>query len=491
MQSFITFISHFHPVLVHLPIGMLLAALLLQALSTRKKYTGLRPAVPVVLLAGLISAVLSCMTGYLLSLSGDYDDSLVSWHMWMGISLTILSAVLYFWILRRGVDRVYIILSLLLLVLIVVTGHLGGSLTHGPDYLTGPFTGGGGGAQAGLAGLAVDTPIANVQEARAYEEIIRPILQNDCYGCHGSGRQKGGLRVDGPAALLKGGKDGIVLVPGKGDASELIKRLMLPLEEEHHMPPKEKKQLNERQLALVHWWIDQGADFTHKVKELKQPDSIRPALLSLQGRRSRPAASDLPSGPAPAADPAAIAALAAKGVLVMPVAQNSNWLEAEFEGQTPPGPGGGSMAAKPGSLDSLVSLLLPLHKQLVSLQLGNAGIGDSALAVVGRCEELRSLDLTNTRISDKGLGALGSLHELRVLTLVGTSVTADGVAADLRSLSKLRSLYLYRTHVTARDWSLLKKVFPAVLLDSGGYSIPVLAGDTEVVKALVAAGAKK
>jgi hypothetical protein len=163
-------------------------------------------------------------------------------------------------------------------------------------------------------------------------------------------------------------------------------------------------------------------------------------------------------------------------VLVMPVAQNSNWLEAEFAGSA--------------SVDSLVSLLLPLHKQLVSLKLGNTGIGDSALAVIGRCEALRSLDLTNARISDKGLEALRSLHELRVLTLVGTSVTADGVAG-LRSLSKLRSLYLYRTHVTAHDWGLLKKAFPAALLDSGGYSIPVLASDTEVVKAPKPANARQ
>ena len=48
------------------------------------------------------------------------------------------------------------------------------------------------------------------------------------------------------------------------------------------MPPKQKPQLNEKEIALIHWWIDEGADFNKKVKELKQPEIIKPYLLALQ-----------------------------------------------------------------------------------------------------------------------------------------------------------------------------------------------------------------
>jgi uncharacterized membrane protein/mono/diheme cytochrome c family protein len=463
----ITFIAHFHPVLVHLPIGMLLAALLLQALAMKERYSALRPAVPVVLLAGVVFAVLSCLTGWLLSLSGDYDPDLVSWHMWMALSLTALSVFIYFRLVRKGFDRIHTLLSLALLVLLLITGHLGGSLTHGADYLSGPLTGG---ADAHAPGVAVDTPIANVQEAMAYQQVIRPIFQNNCYTCHGHTRQKGGLRVDGMEALMKGGKDGAAIVSHHADSSLLIRRLLLPLDDEHHMPPRDRRQLNERQLTLLRWWVDEGPDYTHKIKELPQPDSIRPALLALQRPMHRPIDfPDIPPTPVEPADAKAIAALTAKGVLVLPVAQKSNWLEADLSAWTAGGP-------------SLIPLLIPLKKQLVSLRAPGSPLADSDFTAISQCAELRSLDLAGTNITDRGLQALRPLKNLHVLNLVGTSVTAAGVTS-LQPLQKLRSLYLFRTHVTSADWPLIRKTFPLTTLDSGGYSMPVLASDTQVVKA--------
>jgi mono/diheme cytochrome c family protein len=472
-----------------LPVGFLLAALLLQALSAKEKHSQLRSAIPVILLTGAVSAVLSCITGWLLASGGDYDDSLVSWHRWMGISLAILSLIIYFRLRKRGFDRLHNILLLVLLILIIITGHLGGSLTHGSDYLTGPLTGK---SSSGLP-LAADTPLANVQEARAYVEVIRPILQNNCYSCHGPTRQKGGLQMDAPDLLMKGGKDGAVILPGNGNGSELIKRLFLPADDEHHMPPKDKRPLHEKQLALIHWWIDQGADFTRRVKELQQPDSIRPALLSLQQkRRSRLSPSDMPAAQVEAADPKAIDTLMARGVLVLPLAQNSNWLEADFSflppapdssspSPSPLSPSSSSSSSSVPSCSSLLPLLLSLRQQLVSLRLTNTDIGDSALATISSCRAIRVLDLSGTRITDKGLPVLRSLDSLRVLNLVGTGVTADGVLA-LRPLKKLRAIYLFNTGIATKDWSRLQKAFPLTLLDSGNYSIPFLATDTEVVK---------
>ena len=88
-----TFIGHFHPVLVHLPIGFILAGLLLLWLSRKSKYAGLLPAIPIILFWGAIMATLSCITGYLLSMSDDYDSNLVGWHPWMGIGVALLSWV--------------------------------------------------------------------------------------------------------------------------------------------------------------------------------------------------------------------------------------------------------------------------------------------------------------------------------------------------------------------------------------------------------------
>ncbi len=88
--------------------------------------------------------------------------------------------------------------------------------------------------------------------------------------------------MDEQALLMKGGKNGVALMPGKAAESELMKRLLLPREDDDHMPPKEKPQLTESEIALIHWWIASGASFDKKVKELEQPAAVKPALLALQ-----------------------------------------------------------------------------------------------------------------------------------------------------------------------------------------------------------------
>jgi len=244
------FLGHFHPLLVHLPIGILLVALLLQLLARKEKYKAIQVAIPIVLLFGAISALVSCITGYLLSISDDYDKTLVSWHMWMGIATALVSLMLY---AKEKNSQFVISKSLLtigLFILIMITGHLGGSLTHGSDYLTKPLKNI---FSDDTLSSAVIKPIANVQEAMAYGEVVKPILETKCYGCHNSNKQKGGLRMDDSLKLMKGGKDGIVIKPGNADASEMIKRLLLPVDNDDHMPPKEKPQPSESQIALLHW----------------------------------------------------------------------------------------------------------------------------------------------------------------------------------------------------------------------------------------------
>jgi hypothetical protein len=83
LENLTEFIGRFHPVLVHLPIGVLLLAALFQWLSRKEKYQSLSFAVSISLFWGMISAILACISGYLLSNSGDYDGDLVSILLWV------------------------------------------------------------------------------------------------------------------------------------------------------------------------------------------------------------------------------------------------------------------------------------------------------------------------------------------------------------------------------------------------------------------------
>lgn len=455
------FIGHFHPVLVHLPIGFLLIGLLLQWLSGKEKYLISKETIKVIILCGMIAAILSCITGYLLSLSGDYDEDIKDWHMWMGIAVAAVSIMMYAKINYDQYGISYKILSIVLLLLILITGHLGGSLTHGANYLTE-------GWNNSADSVTPKKLIANIEEANIYSDVVQPILQSKCYACHGEKKQKANLRLDAPQWIIKGSKNGPI-INGKEGESELINRISLPREDEDHMPPKQKPQLNEQEIAVIHWWVDQGASFTKKIKELKQPETLKSYLLSLQSDHAeKKAASDIPATPVEKGDEKAMRMLSDKGITIIPVAQNSNYLMADF-------------VSAINITDKDIQLLLPLKKQLVWLKLSNTNITDSALSVIGKCANLTLLQLNNTKISDRGLGELKNLDNLQSLSLVGTKVTGAGIL-QLQSLKNLRSIYLYQTKVNRIDWAQLKKVFPKTSLDTGGYIVPLLATDTTVVK---------
>ena len=453
------FISHLHPALVHLPIGILLLAGLFQLLALKPKYASLHSATSIALFWGMISAILSCISGYLLSQSGDYDEELVETHKWFAIATASISLIAYFF--NRWENEFAKWVILLMIPLIIVTGHLGGSLTHGTDYLTKGFS------KADSVAEKEIKPIGDVQEANVYAEIIQPIFENKCYGCHNKSKKKGKLRLDEPALILKGGKDGAVIKPGDADESDMMKRLLLPRNDEDHMPPKEKPQLKDNEIALIRWWIATGATFDKKTKQLEQPEKIKPVLLALQ-KEEKKILPDLPQTPVEQADEKAIQKLKERGIIVFPVARNSNYLKANFV-----------------TVDSITNkdivMLSPIKKQLVWLNLGYKKIPDSLLIPIAQLTNLTRLQLDNTPITDKGLVLLQSLINLQYLNLVGTKVTSQGVI-QLKNLPKLQAIYLYKTFISSLDWPMLKNNFPKVTLDTGGYRVPFLETDTMIVK---------
>lgn len=134
--------GYFHPLLVHLPIGFLLLAILMDLLAYRSAFVQYRAAVPMTLFLGFVAALLSCGTGYLLANSGDYDFSSLQTHQQAGWIVAGASAgiwllnVVFFRKQSQAGSRWMSALLLTLGGLIAYTGHQGGSLTHGSDYLS-------------------------------------------------------------------------------------------------------------------------------------------------------------------------------------------------------------------------------------------------------------------------------------------------------------------------------------------------------------------
>ncbi len=95
---------------------------------------------------------------------------------------------------------------------------------------------------------------AGQDRALTFEKDVRPILKTHCFHCHGEGDQlKGGVDLRLRRFMLKKTDDGQVLVPGKPQASLMIKLIRLG-----EMPKGEKK-VPEKDLALLERWIATGA----------------------------------------------------------------------------------------------------------------------------------------------------------------------------------------------------------------------------------------
>ncbi len=185
------------------------------------------------------------------------------------------------------------------------------------------------------------------------------------------------------------------------EESKLLKRILLPVGEDDHMPPKQKSQFTEKEIALIHWWIDEGADFNKKVKDLKQPELIKPYLLALQSDHiEKKEIPIIPTEPVEKADEKDLQPLKDKGVIIIPVAQNSNYLMANF-------------VSAININDADIKLLLSVKKQLAWLKLNDTNVGDSTLSIIGKCTNLTLLQLNNTKITDNGLGVIKDLDKLQ------------------------------------------------------------------------------
>jgi ankyrin repeat protein len=110
-----------------------------------------------------------------------------------------------------------------------------------------------------------------------YEKDVKPLLEQNCYACHGDTVQQSGLRLDLRQNALRGGDYGAVILPGKSAESKLIKRLV-DGDGGMQMPPTGP--LSPEEIGVLRAWIDQGAEFrTTVVDAPPKPTDPRVAAL--------------------------------------------------------------------------------------------------------------------------------------------------------------------------------------------------------------------
>lgn len=435
------FIGRFHPLVVHLPIGILLFTILMQVLAYYKKTTISNTIISVGILSSFVCATLSIVSGLLLSQNGNYQSSTVLLHQWMAITLTILLLVV--WLSKRleKLKGLFLKLSLsnwLLLVcllLVVLTGHQGSILTHGEGYLSKYLP------ERFKKILSIKSVqrnnrlVSELDSVELYRDIVQPLLNKRCVGCHRQDNAKGELVLSSYELIMKGGKSGSTIVAGEASKSELYRRITMPESRPKFMPTGNGIPLTPIEIYFIRNWIDGGAKQGETISQQKIEDKmVVAAYLGISLDKNK----DIRLPVAPAPDTALVNSLRKIGLIIRPLTSSSQLLEVSF-----------IMKAQSTSVEinKILSQLSLLKKQVYELDLSNCSINQESVKIVSTLTELNKLNLSNCGLTDAAIVPLKDLENLTWLNLSGNELT-DNSLSTVKSINSLKKLYLWQTKLS-------------------------------------------
>lgn len=272
-NTFVFFVGRFHPLILHLPIGTLVALFFMELFNTFFPKLNLDAACIILLWFSVITILPTTLLGFMLASSGSYDDELLNTHKWLGW----FTALVCIWLVAirtkktientSTVSPFYKIFLFVNVCILSLAGHYGGYLTHGENFLTKymPFS-----MKAVLnieeapeyMVITTEKDVSS-KEAIHYQNQIQPILQTYCYECHGEKKQKGEMRLDVLNWDMINGPDA-----ERWHAALNVINL-------GEMPPKKKKQLNDTERRTVVSWISENLDKAAKIKQKDNQNVIR------------------------------------------------------------------------------------------------------------------------------------------------------------------------------------------------------------------------
>jgi uncharacterized membrane protein len=406
--------------------------MLFELVSYSKKYEFLKSSVSITLLLGFIAAVFACVFGYVLSLSGDYDYQDLNNHKISGIALAVGSGLLFLLVsnpvkklieIRRSV---FSGLCIFIVALVSYTGHQGGRLTHGSEYLS----------MKVLLEQPREKP-ENVEQAMIFEDVVHPILIQRCSPCHRDGKRKGEFSVQTLADLLKGGKTGAAIVSGALDKSELFARIMLDPTNEKFMPTDGKTPLTKTETEIIQWWIEKGKAVEGKrMSELQNAQVIKAKVASylkigdfsgsdeLAGTANDGINQDIPAF----VNMALIDTLRSKGLNIRVMQHKPLMLDVTL----PEGKG--------DLLNLIKSDLRSIAKNIVWLNFSNNDLTEQDLESLGLMSNLEKLRLEKNPITDKIIPTVLSLKHLESVNLNETKLSESGIER-LKQNPSLKRVY--------------------------------------------------
>lgn len=422
----VAWFGRWHPVVLHFPIVLLLIAVFL-GLTGRK--------IPKVLLTvAVFFALLTAISGFFLGKETGTKGDLLFWHQWLGGILALLAAIWYWLDGMRLHNKIYTrILQVAIIGLVLFTGHYGGMVTHGEDFLA----------------LPLEKRKEKIPEnPLIYQDVVGRILDDKCVSCHNPNKKKGELLMTSLEELLRGGEIGNTVIPGNPEESEIIRRVYLPDEDEEHMPPDGKRPLDENEIQILERWIALGASDTLRLEHLENSEPLAGFIKTLMQPDPAEKWAKLPE----VAD-STLQNLSSDYLTIKRVASNVNALSIDV--------------FMPPEYDSkAITDLKRVAANIVELDLSGLPIGKDEIAMVAASKNLEWLEIDKTPIGDRELDTLKTLSKLRTLKVFETAISDKSIAV-FKELPSLKNLYIWQTSVSTDGVDQLKAEKPTLSINKG------------------------
>jgi uncharacterized membrane protein len=426
------FIGRFHPLAVHLPIGLILLVPILELVGRHPRFPYLHQSADFVVGLATLSAIAAAAFGWCLGRSGGYSGPLVTQHMWGGLFLSLLCWTC--WMLssrtndgQRGV--LYPIALTTTIALMIWTGYRGGQLVRGEDHFTEVMPSG---MRKVFRVTLASERISATPDGTFYGTRIQPIFKGHCITCHGGNKHKSNLRVDNYSSLMRGSKHGPVVKAANLHGSELFRRITLSPSDDDFMP-KGKRPLSADEVKLIELWIAAGASNTLPV------DAIKAAPT-----RERPT----PEITFETVDAAAITKERAGLASMVATLQRQYPNVLDYESRASANLVLNASLWGDRFRDADVAALAPIAGRVVVADFSRTAITDQSAPTISSMKRLRVLRLTNTKITDATVRTLSGCEQLESLSVFGTAVTPASLQ-PLTRLSKLRHAYVGGTAIRA------------------------------------------
>jgi uncharacterized membrane protein len=442
-----------HPVILHIPIGILVFVGIFYFFKKQFETNSFAFLFHLSLVFLSFFTALAAIMGLVLSNEGSETSSNINWHKWTGVAFSVscyLALEYQNFVLTKKNFQLYFISSITVLMLWV--GHLGGSITHGENFV-----------------FENKTEISDKKQT-VYEVFVKPIMDQKCKSCHNDQKTKGKLNMTTIEKMLVGGKNGPIWIAGDTINSHLTKRLNLPVDAKEHMPPKGKAQLTLGEIMILKNWIFEGANTKTILNHIAANSYFKKIVKTT-------AIQEIKTYQFGSASENTITKINSPYCIVSPLNSNSPALKVDFFV---------SSKYDKKSFESLNNV----KEQIVSLNMAKMPINDEIFKSISQFKNIEYLNLNQTNITGKGIEALLNCKNLNEFAISNTKIEPQYLE-KLFKLPNLKKVFVWNTQIDKTQILAWKKTNANIILELG-YDVasdkviqinaPTLVNETNIAK---------